>query len=147
MRITISKSLSSAFLVIEFSGEMLWKFKSRGLEGSLPGARIESLGNPSSLWINFNSVPGGWTKGLNQSVCGWGILSLSLPPKGFCCVAVVRKSGKMAGNWYTWNTVSITLLTFLTYPFSHVLFLDFLRKSSLHLRTKGQFLPGGSHHT
>ena len=52
----------------------------------------------------------------------------------------------MPGGWYEGN-VSITLVTFLTHPFPHVLFLDLLRKSSLHPRTRGQFLPEGAHPT
>ena len=63
----------------------------------------------------------------------------------FCASLWLRSRDRMPGSQSKGNVADIILLIFLTHLFPHVLFLDLLRKSSLHLRTRGQFLPGGAH--
>lgn len=70
------------------------------------------------------------------------LLSLLLPLTVILRVLWVRSGGRLPGGEYEGSVVTITRLTFQTQLFPHVLFLDIVRKSSLHPRTRGRSLAG-----
>lgn len=143
----VRASLWPSWPFLLFSEGTLWKFNSRGREGSLglpSGSWVQSLQAVlSSLWSRQDC--GGGPEGLKPRVCGWGFSALTpVPQQWFWCVSVVKEQGQdarqsvpMKYGPYQWNYI-----THLpdTSPFS-----GSIPKPSweilLHPTTRGHFLP------
>ena len=132
-----SRGISGPFL--QSSGELLGKLDSRGLRAS------KALSPPWGSGVSIFPVAKTWLWFLVDRLKDriWMFEACLVFTKWFCRGWEVGARSLLVHideiHWV------LTLLTFLTHHFSHVLFLDLLGKSSLHLSTEGRLLPGVSH--